>query len=567
MSEYIWEIPGLDENLIHELMKAATISRATALVLANRGVSPKDADEFLHPQLQNLSDPYLLPGTKDAAKRIWEAIGNNEKILIHGDYDTDGITASALMGWVLRENGAIIDIFLPHRIDDGYGLTVDSIEKAVKDGYHLIITVDCGITSGDALKVAIDNSVDVIITDHHEPNDLDIVATAVVDPKLIGAPKGTIGLAGVGVSFKVAHAFIKYGRENNLGAFDTDLRQVLDLVALGTVADIVPLLDENRTLVKFGLEILSKQQRPGVHALCKAASVGDELRSSDITFRLAPRLNAAGRMGDPHESLQLLEATSIIEAVSLARMLDQHNRDRQQIEECAINAAEQQIVNRCNLDDDRTIVVWGEDWHPGVLGIVASRLVRRYNRPCIVLAKDNNGQYSGSGRSIKNLNLVELLSGCSVHLVRYGGHAMAAGVCLEPANLAEFIEDFEKAVKQFFGSDPIQAELEICGEIPFADITDHFFDELELLEPFGHSNREPMFVTHGVKIVQGDSVGRNHTRGLLHDESGETINFIAFNRSLDSFPDGEWSLVYTPQINYFGGRATPQVRIVDIRKS
>jgi len=565
MSEYIWEIAKLDENLIQDLMKAANITRATALVLAQRNIKPEDSINFLSPKLQSLSDPYDLPGTYTAAERIWQAIRDNERILIHGDYDTDGITASALMAWILRDNGAKVDCFLPHRIDDGYGLTTDSIAKAVEDEYSLIITVDCGITSYEAIAGAKERGVDVIITDHHEPGTEEIKAYAIVDPKLPGAPAETVDLAGVGVAFKVCHAFVKYGRQHNLGAFTTDLKEILDLVALGTVADIVPLLNENRTLVKYGLETLSRQRRPGIHALCKSANIKGELHSADITFRLAPRINAAGRMGDPVESLRLLEARSIVDANNLSNSLERYNKKRQHIEEQTIVAAEEQIKSRFNTATARTLVVWDANWHPGVLGIVASNLVRRYNRPCIVLSKDANDLYTGSGRSIKNLNLVGVLNKCSSKLLRFGGHAMAAGLCLKQENLLEFCAIFEDAVISATGDSKMKASLDISGEIPFADITKDFFRELELLEPFGHSNREPVFVTYGVRIIQAEPVGQNHARGLLKDESGEVISFIAFNRTVDSFPSDTWNLVYTPQINYFAGYATPQVRILDIR--
>ncbi len=588
----VWEFSQPDQKLVNRLMDEASVSRPIGLVLATRGVTPESVQGFLHPDMDNLGDPYLLPGTQAAAKRLWEAIQKNQRIMIHGDYDTDGITATALLAWVLRENGAQVSCYLPHRIDDGYGLAADSINKNAKGRCDLLVTVDCGITSYDAVDAARAINLDLIITDHHTPGPtplhdglsgvgsigLGLPANTgseewmvVVDPKLPGSPKGTEDLAGVGVAYKVASAFLKYGIEHEIGGEDTDLQAVLDLVALGTVADIVPLLNENRILVRQGLKVLSMQMRPGVHELCDISNVGDVLATSDITYRLAPRINATGRMGDPTDSLRLLEAHDVEHAKELAGILDRLNRERQMIEEQVVTEAEEQIAERYrpgtarSLEVARSIVVWSDSWHQGVVGIVASRLTRRYHRPSVVLTRDPSGQFTGSARSLRTLNLVQVLDECKDTLIRFGGHAMAAGLSLEEENLEKFCVEFDSAVQKVLGIESMQPTLAICGEVSFSELDEVFFQELKELEPFGHGNTEPIFITRNVMPERKFPAGRTHTRGMVRDEAGTRMQFIAFSRMPDEFPPGPWDIVYSPHINRFNDCEVPQLRIHDIR--
>ncbi|MBT3290193.1 MAG: single-stranded-DNA-specific exonuclease RecJ [Victivallales bacterium] len=565
MDEHVWVFDETTDQKITEIMKAGDVSRATAMILASRNLPPDQVESFLKPTLSRLSDPFLLSGTEAAAKRLWQAVRGGERILIHGDYDSDGITATALAAWVLRQHGATVGTFLPHRIDDGYGLTVESVTKAKEERWDVMLTVDCGITSVEAAAAAHELGVDLIITDHHMPAGEIPIAVAVVNPKLPGAPDGVEDLAGVGVAFKVCHAFMKYGREHGYEGEELDLRDGLDLVALGTVADIVPLLDENRILVKNGLQVLGRQHRPGVHALCEIARTYEPLGTGDITYRLAPRLNAAGRMGDPSDSLRLLEAHSMVEASALARRLDEYNRERQRIEEEAIHGAEEQIEAMDDLDQRRTLVVAGAGWHQGVVGIVASRLTRRYHRPAVVLTEDASGVWVGSSRSIRGLNLVELLERCSGTLLRFGGHAMAAGLSLELDKLDLFREQFEATIGELLTVEALRPKVEICGEVSFSELDYRFFSELEKLEPFGHGNPEPVFVTRDVIPDKKLPAGRSHTRGYMRDATGASIPYIAFGRTPDTLPPAPWDLAFTPQLNRYGGQSTPQVRVVDIR--
>jgi len=567
MQQPRWEVAGQNEELIRELQQAGGITRPLAVILASRGVRADGLSAFLQPSLCNLVDPYCLPGATEAAIRLWGAVAKGECILIHGDYDTDGITAAVLLAWCLRQNGAKAECFLPHRIDDGYGLTPESIEKACREKHSLLVTVDCGINSYDAIRQARAQGLDVIITDHHEPGAETPEANVVVNPKLPGAPVELYDLAGVGVAFKVCHAFLKYGREHEIGGMTTDLRQALDLVALGTVADIVPLHHENRCLVSHGLQVLSAQQRAGVRALSEVCGLGDAktLRALDITFKLAPRLNAAGRMGDPMDAMRLLEARGMNDAMPLAQSLDEKNRDRQQMEEATLQEAEAQIVSRADLTRQRTITVWNERWPQGVIGIVASRLVRRYHRPAVVLTLDSGGQWRGSARSIPHVNLVGALEKCQARLLRFGGHPMAAGLLLAQDQLAGFEQEFEAAVQKVLSLEGLRPVLEMCARIPFAEISDTFLDELQLLEPIGHGNPEPVFMARGVRPERIAVAGRRHSRGVLSDDSRTRLDFIYFGKMPDELPQPPWEIAYAPQWNRFNGSSVPQVQIHDVR--
>ena len=560
-----WTVLPSDENLVREIQRVANLSRPSAVALASHGVTLETIKDFLEPKLSSLVDPYLLPGTREAAVRIWRAIRDGERILVHGDYDVDGITSSVLMCEVLAENGANVESFLPHRIDDGYGLTPESIEKACSEHNSLLITVDCGITSHEAIEVARSRGIDVIVTDHHEPGETTPDATVVIDPCLPGAPDELRELAGVGVAFKVCHAFIKFGREQNLGGFKTDLKDVLDLVALGTVADIVPLLDENRRLVKAGLQALSRQRRPGIRALCELVRLNDEIRSPDIAFRLAPRLNAAGRMGDAALSLDLLQSRSMADAAPLAKRLDDENRRRQDYETLTYEEAKAQIEARESLAADSVLVVANEGWHQGVLGIVASRLVRAYYRPCVVLSKDSAGSFCGSGRSVPGVNLVEMLSKCSELMQRYGGHPMAVGLSIEETNIPSLQACLNQSVSETISPAEMCPQLDISGEATFRELLNGYLGELDLLRPFGQGNPEPIFYTSAVFPDRILPAGTSHTRGNVVDPRGDSIDFIAFGCLPDELPPPPWDLAYRAQINTYRGRSNPQIQILDVR--
>ena len=559
-----WSTTKLDIETIANISSAYQISRPIAMILANRNLSLAEIESFLRPKLKDLSDPYKIPEMTLAIERLWMAIQRRERILIFGDYDTDGVTSTALLSWVLKSNGALVDCYLPHRLADGYGLTVETVKKAVND-HTLIVTVDCGITSVDAVEVANTNSVDVIVTDHHQPGNDIPAALAVINPKLHNEMEKLHVLAGVGVCFKLCHGFMKFGREHNLGNGSVDLKEGLDLVALGTVADIVPLKGENRCLVKYGMNILTSQRRPGVRALVDISGIKDNLKVKDISFRLAPRLNAAGRVGNAIEALNLLETKNIVDAYPIATTLETYNRKRKRFEEKIFSTALSRIKNM-DLSDKFALVIADKDWHPGVIGIVASRLVQEFNRPTIVLTIKDGGETLGSGRSIAGVNLVTILNSCEKYLKQFGGHPMATGLILLEENLPSFEEAFELAVKESCCNvaDLIPI-LEIDGDARINELDERFFAELETIQPFGFGNPAPVFRFADVNSDRVSLVGKLHTRGVISDRNGYQIPFIAFGKKPQELPSNPWDVAATPQLNYYNGECNPQLEILDIK--
>ncbi|MBQ4107391.1 MAG: single-stranded-DNA-specific exonuclease RecJ [Lentisphaeria bacterium] len=562
-----WKFVGqYQENDIVEIARRFALPKPIAVFLAARGVQPEQVPAFLNPTLENLSDPYRFPGIKDAARRLWEAILNREEILIHGDYDTDGITASALLALVLRNNGAIVHSFIPHRFDDGYGFTPESLAKALAaaPASKVLVTVDCGITSCDAVKKAISLGIDVIITDHHEAGPERPEAIAVINPKIYPELEDLHLLSGAGVAFKLAHAFVQYGCENNLGGFQTRLDEVLDYVALGTVADIVPLLGENRIMVKHGIEILRKQLRPGIRALIESSRLRGDLSPSDITFKLAPRINAAGRVGDSNVALHLLESENIVEAYHFAAELENYNRTRQDKEQEIYREACSQISKKLAWQSDYALLVAGRDWHQGVIGIVASRLARDCNRPTIVLTIQGEEAY-GSGRSVSNLNLVEVLGKASPLLDRFGGHPMAVGIGLKADRIADFFEVMEAEIRRQLTMDQLKNFVPYDGDLTIADLTPDVFHCLNSLAPFGHSNTKPVFRFNNVEFPRTHAAGETHARGIVRDATGQ-IEFIAFNRSPLALRGRRFDILASPQLNTRYNADSMQLNLVDLKE-
>lgn len=564
---------NLEKN-VENLMRKYNLPHPVALYFVARDIKESVISDFLNPRLAGFSDPYRFPGIKDAAKRLWDAIFNKEPILIHGDYDTDGITASALLSLVLRGNGAIVHSFIPHRFDDGYGFTPESLIKALSASgpCKVLVTVDCGITSCDAVEQAVNLGIDTIITDHHEAGSEIPNALAVINPKIYPELEDLQLLSGAGVAFKLSHAFVKYGRENNLGGFNTHLEDVLDYVALGTVADIVPLLGENRIMVKYGIEILKKQFRPGVRALIESSRLRGELVPSDITFKLAPRINAAGRVGDANIALSLLESDNIVEAYKHASTLEDYNRIRQEKEQEIYQEAKQQIELSGQAENKYALLVAGCNWHQGVIGIVASRLARDYNRPTIVLTIQGDQAY-GSGRSIGALNLVEVLGKINQmdgphRLTRFGGHPMAVGIGLEASQIESFHEAFDHFVRQELQPEDLEEFLAYDGETELAEVLDlTFYDYLAKLAPFGHSNPKPIFRFNELQVLKCFPAGPRHTRGMMMDSRQNEIEFIAFNQTPEEFRNRVLDVLAVPQLNNYYNLNRPQLNIIATRDS
>ncbi len=557
-----------DRN-VEYLVQHQALSRPIAQYITARGINPDGIDSFLNPRLRALSDPYRFPRIVQAAARLWEAISKQEPILVHGDYDTDGVTATAILASVLRQNGALVTSFIPHRFNDGYGFTPESLEKAIKtvDGEcKLLVTVDCGVTSCEAVSKALAVGIDTIITDHHDAGRELPKALAIINPKLYPELEDLHILSGAGVAFKLCHAFIKYGRKNNLGGFTTKLEEILDYVALGTVADIVPLLGENRIMVKYGMETLERQLRPGIRALFETGKIKTPVTPADITFRMAPRINAAGRVGDATIALQLLEATNIIEAYRFSSQLEDYNLTRQQTEQQIYREALEQIESSINLEERYLLLVAGHDWHQGVTGIVASRLARDFNRPALVLTIQN-GDACGSGRSVGTVNLVNGLQHNSFLLTRFGGHPMAVGVGLKAKNLQLFYDGMEKYIQQQTPEIELSEVISYDGESELPEFNDVFFHQVNRLAPFGHSNPRPMYRFNDLELIQKMSAGAKHTRGIFRDRNHNQIDFIAFNQMFEQPEKTLLDVVATPQFNTYANINRPQLQVVDVRDS
>ena len=508
----------------------------TAIVLSNRNLtSARQASNFMTPSLSKIRPPYAIKDMEVAVKRIYRAIAENEKILIFADYDADGITAAAVLLDFFHTIGARVYDYIPHRIEEGYSLQAHHIrEQALPNGIRLIITVDCGSGSHDAIYTARNTGIDVIVTDHHSISKNIPPAVAVLNPKRHDCSAGMEMLAGVGVAFALIICLRKYLREQNFWNHrpEPNLKNLCDLVALGTIGDMVPLVEENRIFSKTGLDLIRSALRPGINALREVAGIADQmLDAKDVAFRLVPRLNAAGRMDHASIALKLLMTDNIATARQLAQSLNGLNDRRQEQEKMVLNAIVSDFQQYPERLKKRTLVCWGSNWHPGVLGIVASRITETYFRPVALIAlKGNLGK--GSARSIPGLDLFGALQACQHCLQDFGGHSMAAGLTIRSEKLSEFQDAFEKAVTQMTCPEDWIPKLTIDAEIELADITENLIDEIERLSPFGTGNPEPVFAARNVMVVSSKLVGRNHRKmALIQDGTSKAkpISAIRFN--------------------------------------
>jgi single-stranded-DNA-specific exonuclease len=538
-------------------------------VMARRGLREDgDIAAFLDPKLERLSDPMRMPDMAKAAQRVWTALNGGERILVFGDYDVDGVTSTALLTQVLRQLGGDVRHFLPHRIDDGYGFGVEAFEQCMAEhAPSLIVTVDCGTGSVDAVAAAKARGVDVIVTDHHEASGAIAGALALVNPKL-GDAKDLHNLAGVGVTFKLCHALVKTGRAQNYPASArVDMRPLMHLVALGTVADMVPLIGENRILARFGIQILNLRRSPGIDALARVAGVQQEMTSYHIGFVLGPRINAAGRMASPDAALRLLVTEDPGEANSLARSLEEANKKRQAIEQAILEEACADLEPFYDPEKAGVLVVGRRKWHPGVVGIVASRLVRRYNRPAIVIAIGEDGIGRGSCRSIEGFDLITHLQSTAEFLDQYGGHRMAAGLDIPEGR----IEAFRAAISARAAAVMDQGELlprqHIDGWIGLEDLNEAFMAAQDRLMPFGHDNTPPVWAVRGVKIDKSQTVGGGkHLRLLFRTPQGPQ-DAIGFGMGERELPDEPIDLAFQLRRNVFRGEERLQLMLQDFRAS
>lgn len=556
-----------DPLLVDKLMQETPYSEAIVQLLINRGhLSYDTMDSFLDPDKDCFHDPFLLKDMDKAADRIIEALVNKQNILVWGDYDVDGITSTSLMYLFLHSLGGNVFYKIPSREFDGYGMSESGIEELIQKKINLIVTVDCGITSIEQAKYASKHNIDIVITDHHEPgNELPDVY-AVVDPKRPDCTYPYKHLAGVGVAFKLIQAILI-----NCDMPPEDAYEFLDLATIGTVADIVPLSGENRKIVYEGLKKLRKNPKIGIQALFSQLQLDcQNIKVSNILFGMAPRINAAGRMGDAERAVKLLISSVEHEAVAIVSDLEMENNRRKDFDQHTLAEAIQinEVENGYNPDHDKVVVVGKDGWHVGVIGIVASRMVEKYHRPCVVISIDN-GVGKGSCRSIPGLNIYGSLLECSDLLKQFGGHEYAAGLEIESANIPIFRETFNRIVSQHANINGLIPTVEIELNIGFEIIDDELISYLQLFEPFGPDNKQPVFATDNVEVVGVvRKVGANHLRmKLKHNDY--FFDAIAFNMA-DKYQLVEQnrsgiSIAYNIEENSWNNNTYIQLKIKDIK--
>lgn len=531
--------------------------------LKRKGFASRDeVNAFLEPRLSSLSDPLLLPDMAAAVKRILRAIDNRERIVLYGDYDVDGVTSLALLSEMLSSYYAAPELFLPRRMEEGYGLSREGVDRCCEDhDPQLLIAVDCGTSSLEEIAELRRRRVDVIVVDHHEPKSALPDCVAVVNPK-VATGSAFHYLCSVGLVFKLCHALLK-----TRPAPGFDLKANLDLVALGTVADIVPLQSENRILVQRGMVEIARSRRPGIRKLMEVAAVRASIAAEDIAFRLGPRLNAAGRLATAEKALQLLLTRDETEATELAALLDAQNRERQTVEKTICAEAERKIGEGFRPESNASIVVGARDWHPGVLGIVASRLARKYHRPAVVIGFDSTGVGRGSGRSIEGFSLVKALGNCEKWLDKFGGHEMAAGLTMRETNFPAFVDAFQKAAHEMLSSETLQPRLYLDHEITFPDLNGELLRWYQILQPFGAGNRQPMFFARSVEPAVAPQILKDKHLVLRLRQKNDFRRAIFFDGASSPLPPSPWDMAFRLNTDEYKGETRLQIHVEALRES
>ena len=565
--EFLWQVlNNHDSEIINEYADQLNSPPVLAKILLNRGIENiETARRFLKPELSHLHDPFLLAGMQDAVERIAAAISNKEKILIHGDYDVDGTTATSMLLLFFRNLGQSVDFYIPDRLLEGYGLSEKGMVFAKENGFGLIITVDCGITAVDEVKLANELGIDVIICDHHQPAEDLPSATAILNPKRPDCTYPFKELAGVGVAYKLLQALRSY-----LNLDDSSVLEFLGLVSIGSSADIVPLVDENRVIVKHGLQSLSQPNNIGLSALIDSSGLTDcEIGTGQVVFVLAPRINAVGRMGDAGRAVRLLTSDNKQQAKNIATILESENRRRKSIDEETFSEAYEIVEKNFNPEEENVFVLHKNGWHPGVIGIVASRLVEKFYRPTIIIATDENGQGRGSARSIAGFNIYEALKECEDLMVSFGGHKYAAGLTIEIENIPLLREKISRVASERLTADLLKPKLSIDSEIRLREIDWQLIKLINRMAPFGPQNMRPLFLSKGLQVVGTPSiVGKNHLK-LKVRQDGIVMDAIGFNLGDKIYRispgDQDVEMVFIIDENEYQGRKTIQLRVKDLR--
>lgn len=560
-----WHLKAYDPTLSDRLAAGLRLSPVTARILASRGFDTVDAArDFISPALSGMLDPFLMADMDQAVTRLLRARQQGETVCIYGDYDVDGITATALLVSALPRLGIKADYHIPHRMDDGYGLNLEALKSLAANGYRVVVSVDCGVTALEEADFCRSAGLDLIITDHHQPLEQLPAAIAVLNPLRTDCPYPFKALAGVGVAFNLLVALRSRLRESDPSADNgPDLREWLDLVAMGTIADMVPLIGQNRLLVTAGLKRMGTGCRIGLAALKTVSGVTGEVNSGQVGFRLAPRLNAAGRLESALPCVELLLTDDAEKAACLARELDAANSERQLVERRIFDDAEALLLRNGWSEKRFSIVLSSPDWHPGVVGIVASRLVERHFRPTILIAANEDGSGKGSGRSISGFHLLDALHASSAHLAKYGGHRMAAGVTVARGQLEAFAATFEQAAGERLKETDLTPQLHLDAELPADELTMPLVREIEQLAPFGMGNAEPTLLMRNLRVLETRTIGEGHLK-LRLEKGGRRFQAIGWRMGDEDIPP-RIDLACTPEIDTWGGNARLQLRLKGIR--
>lgn len=575
-----WNLRAHDAQLIQSIERASGVSPVVAQLLSLRGISHPDlVSSFLDLKMTGLRPPSMLPGVDAAVDAIFESIDAKEKIWVYGDYDADGMTSTAILYRCLRKMGADVGYFVPNRLNDGYGVSNENLQQLKDRGAKLIVTVDCGITSVKEVEFAKTIGLKVIITDHHHVGHQLPDAAAIVHPGLPHDPYPFAGLCGAGVAFKLAWAMCqrKAGSDKLPESMRNFLFAAVSLAAIGTVCDVVPLLDENRIIVHHGLNCLRTFANPGLKSLVRIADCEKKpkLEAEDLGFRLGPRLNAAGRLGQAQLGVELLTCDSQDRADQLANYLNELNKNRDSLDRKILKAANKVIRDSHDPENEAAIVLAQSDWHLGVIGIAAGRIAEQWHRPTILISLDPLGQRAGVGscRSACGVNLYEALEGCSDHLIKFGGHSAAAGLSIEADKVDAFREDFCEHVTEQVSIDELIPDLEIDAEALLGQITFSMMNEVDRLAPFGQSNPRPLMCATEVRLAEPPTtMGADGSHlSLQLEQHGAKIRAVAFGK-------GEWAkelsqtgatfdFAFKPQINEYRGYRSVQLHLVDFRPS
>jgi single-stranded-DNA-specific exonuclease len=566
--KFAWTVAEAQRELCRQLADALEVSPLLAQCLLNRGLSePEHSARFLQPRLKDLADPFLIPNMTAAVDRLLTARQRHECLVIFGDYDVDGVTSTALLTETLGALGWRVEHYLPHRLEEGYGLSRDGVERCLqKCPAQLLLAVDCGSTAVEVTAWLRDRGLDVVVLDHHQVSEPAPAAVALVNPQLGGAFRE---LCSVGLAFKLVHALLKRMRDLGLAeAAAVDLRAQLDLAALGTIADLVPLTGENRILVTAGLERLSATERPGLVALKSVAAVAEVVGSYEVAFQLGPRLNAAGRLEDAQDALRLLLTPDAEEAATLARRLDQNNRRRQEIERSICDDLTGQLRPRFDATKDFVIVEGRAEWHIGVVGIVASRVLQEFYRPTIVCGGDG-ACWRGSGRSIDGFDLAAALRGCADLLLRHGGHAMAAGLSIDAGQIGLLRQRLNGLARAALSEEQLRPCLKLDAQVESSGLTLKQVEELARLDPVGQGNPPVRLACRGLSHARPPQrMGKENQHVKLRVSSGgPMLEAVWWNCRQAPLPGDRFDLAFTPTVNEYNGRRSVQLKVLDWQPS